>query len=390
MLEEIIRRDDVSHLLEDICNSARYYDKKSSNSMGYQMYFGVEQILFLFYDALFKYKIIIDDMSYFNDFFEQIDKLIRKIDNFYDISNGINRIIGRICAFKLGIKDVEEEDSKKEVVRYIYDKYMVHGYYIHGYSSHYYGTILEDGFIVEQYNNLYSKFRKVQEILNKKNHGKMLEKDFALKKVDFTDSLLLGCYYSVNSPMYFSSLLCRNEFIKKQEYVDDYSKNDFNACLKNLYRVINGLNLSENEKNIFVDAFKSEWKLLDKNNSNISLMLIPRDLFMNELIDIEKFINENIENNFADIICKLFSQRSNISVKDDISKRHITFINLDGYKKFVKEEKKDSLKDEIEKTFITSDDEFAFSNMYGKVSILLLLGTMLITLGVVLTILMFS
>ena len=111
---------------------------------------------------------------------------------------------------------------------------------------------------------------------------------------------------------------------------------------------------------------------------------------MNELIDIEKFINENIENNFTDIICKLFSQRSNISVKDDVSKRHITFINLDGYKKFVKEEKKDSLKDEIEKTFITSDDEFAFSNMYGKVSILLLLGTMLITLGVVLTILMFS
>lgn len=390
MLEEIIRREDVSHLLEDICNSARYYDKKSSTSMGYQMYFGVEQILFLFYDALFKYKIIIDDMSYFNDFFEQIDKLIRKIDNFYDISSGINRIIGRICAFKLGIKDVEEEDSKKEVIRYIYDKYMVHGYYIHGYSSHYYGSILEQGFMVEQYNNLYSKFKKVQEILNNKNHGKMLEKDFSLKKVEFTDSLLLGCYYSVNSPMYFSSFLCRNEFIQKQEYVDDYSRNDYNACLKNLYRVINGLNLSESEKNIFIDAFKSEWKLLDKDNSNISLMLIPRDLFMDELIDIEKFINENINDNFADIICKLFSQRSNISVKDDIAKRHITFINLDGYKKFVKEEKKDSLKEEIEKTFITSDDEFAFSNMYGKVSILLLLGTMFITLGVVLTILMFS
>ena len=69
MLEEIIRRDDVSKLLEDICNSARYYDKKSSNSMGYQMYFGVEQILFLFYDALFKYEMIIEDMSYFDDFF---------------------------------------------------------------------------------------------------------------------------------------------------------------------------------------------------------------------------------------------------------------------------------------------------------------------------------
>ena len=71
-------------------------------------------------------------------------------------------------------------------------------------------------------------------------------------------------------------------------------------------------------------------------------------------------------------------------------KRQITFVNLDGYKKYVKEEKKDNLKTELEKTFITSDDEFAFSNTYGKVSILLLVGTMLIAVGVILTMLMFS
>ena len=390
MLEDIIRREDVSELLEDICNSARYYDKKSTNSMGYQMYFGVEQILFLFYDALFKYKIIIDDMSYFDDFFEQIDKLIRKIDNFYDIGNGINRIIGRICAFKLGIKEVEDESSKEEVIRYIYNKYMVNGYYIHGYSSHYYGSVLENGFPIDQYNHLYDKFIKVQKILREKNHGRILEKDFSEKKIEFTDSLLLGCYYSVNSPMFFSDLVCRNEFLKKREYVDDYSKNDYNACLKNLYRVINELELSEAEKNIFVDAFKSEWKLIDKSNSNISLMLIPRDLFSDTLIDIDEFINENKETSFADSVCKLFGQRSSVVVKDDIMKRHITLINLNGYKKYVKEEKKENIKTELEKTFITSDDEFAFSNTYGKVSMLLLVGTMLITMGVILTILMFS
>lgn len=390
MLEEIIRREDVSKLLEDICNSARYYDKKSSNSMGYQMYFGVEQILFLFYDALFKYKIIIDDMSYFSDFFEQIDKLIRKIDNFYDISNGINRIIGRICAFKLGIKDVEDEESTEEVVRYIYDKYMVNGYYIHGFSSHFSGKVLENGFPIEQYGHVYDKFKNVQKILNEKNHGVLLDKNFDKKKVEFTDSLLMGCYYSVNAPMFFSNLVCRNEFLKKQEYIDDYSKNDYNACLKNFYKVIYGLDLSETEKNTFIDAFKSEWKLIDKSHSNISLMLIPRDLFKDELLDIDNFLKNNKELGFADTICKLFSIRSNIVVRDDIMKRHIKIINLDGYKKFVKEEKKENIKTELERTFITSDDEFAFSNTYGKVSMLLLVGTLLIALGVILTMLMFS
>lgn len=390
MLDEIIRRDDVSQLLEDICNSARYYDKRSTNSLGYDMYFGVEQILFLFYDALFKYKMIIDDMSYFDDFFEQIDKLIRKIDNFYDISNGINRIIGRICAFKLDIKDVEDEQSKEEVLRYIYDKYMVNGYFIHGYASCYYGNIFENGFYIDQYHHLYDKFIKVQNILNKKKHNKIISKDFNDKKVEFTDSLLLGCYYSANAPMFFSNLLCRNEFIKKQEYLDDYARGDYNACLKNLYRVMNGLKLRDSQKNIFIDAFKSEWKLLDKSNSNISLMLIPRDLFRDSLINIDSFIRDSKNDSFAEAVCKLFNHRTSVVVKDDIMKRHITFVNLDGYKKYVKEEKKDNLKTELEKTFITSDDEFAFSNTYGKVSVLLLVGTMLIAVGVILTMLMFS
>ena len=97
MLDEMLNRKDVSKMLRDICNSECYYDKKMNKSMDYQLFTDVEEILFLFYDALFKYKIIIDDMSYFSEYLEQIDKLIRKIDNFYDISNGINSF--RICLY---------------------------------------------------------------------------------------------------------------------------------------------------------------------------------------------------------------------------------------------------------------------------------------------------
>lgn len=389
MLDEIIKREDVSKLLEDICNSARYYDKKSSNSMGYQMYFGVEQILFLFYGALFKYKIIIDDMSYFDEFFDQIDKLIRRIDNFYDISKGINRIIGKICSFKFGIKDTEDKNIKKKLIKYIYNVYFVEGYYIHGYSSRYYRDILEKGFVIENYNNLYTRFIKIQNILNKKGYGSILDKNFSEKKVEFTDSFLLGCYYSVNSPMFFSNLLCRNEFVS-EEYSDEYSKNNYNSCLKNLNKVIRGLKLNEFNKRLFINTFKSEWILIDKDNSKISLMLVPRKLFVNSLLDIDKFIEDNIELSYVEMVSRLLSQKNTIVATSDIDKKNITLINLDGYKKYVKEEKKETLKSELERTFITSDDEFAFSNTYGKVSLLLLIGTVLIMLGVILTILKFS
>ena len=390
MLEDIIRREDVSKLLVDMCNSKRYYDKKTSSSMGYQIYSGVEQVLFIFYDALFKYKIIIEDMDYFDEFLEQVDKLIRKIDSFSEIFNGINRIIGRICACKLGCCDVECEQTKEEVLRYIYDKYILNGYYIHGFSPRYYTSISDNGFIVEEYSNFYPKFKKVQDILKKKKSLSLLDKNFDLKTVSFTDSFVLGCYYSANAPMYFSSFLCRNEFINDLDEVDAYSNGDYDLCLRNLYRIISRLKLRDSQKRLFLDVFRCEWKLLDKSNlGNITLMLVPKKLFMNNF-DIDKFIDDTKNSDFLDAVCKMLGQRNKIVVDSNISRENITFINLSGARKFVKEEKKESLEKKLEKTFIRSDDEFAFSNTYGKVSMLLLLGTLFITLGVILTMFMFS
>lgn len=389
MFDDLIKRDDVSRMLFDICNSARYHNKKVSGSQGYQMYSGVEQILFVFYDALFKYKIIINDMDFFEDFLDQVDKLIRKIDNFSEIGYGINRIIGRICACKLGINDLNTDYAKESVVKYIYEKYFVEGYYIHGFASHYYGSILENGFAVDQYKNFYPKFLKVKEILKKKNHLSMLDKDFEVHEVSFTDSFLLGCYYSVNAPMYFSKLICRNEFIDKPEAIDAYSVGDYSLCLKNLYTVFSKIRFKDSQKNVFLDAFKSEWQLLDKSNSGIALMLVPRKV-LGGLFDINKFMESTKNNNFVETICKLLGKRSCVTTSKYIRRDDITLINLNGVKKYVKEEKKESFAAELEKTFIRSDDEFAFSNTYGKVSILLLLGTLLITVGVILTMITFS
>lgn len=389
MLDSLLEREDVKKILVDICNSARYYAKETSSSMGYQMYSGSSQLLFLFYDALFKYKLIIEEMCYFNDFLEQVDKLIRKIDSFSEIGYGINRIIGRVCAYKLGINDIDTDYAKETVLRYIHDKYIVNGYFIHGYTPHYYSSILENGFSPENYKNLYAKFRNVQNILKEKKHLSLMDKDFDAEAVSFTDSFLMGCYYSVNSPMYFSKLVSKNEFIDDDLSLDAYAMGDYELCLKNLYKVCAKLKLNDTEKYIFLDAFKSEWKLLEKNSSTISLMLITRSSLGVDF-DIDKFITEVKDNSFIEAVCKLLGQRSNVLVSKYIRKDDITLLNLSSSKKYTKEEKKDSLAVELERTFIRSDDEFAFSNTYGKVSILLLVGTMCITIGVILTMLSFS
>ncbi len=387
MLDSLIRRDDVTKILVDICNSVKYGEKKPSRVRGCRMYSAVDQLLYLFYEALFKYTIIIEDMDYFPDFLEQVDKLVRKIDNIDDIQLGIDRIIGRICALKLECKDISDEKSKEILLKYVYKKYYTDGFYIHGYNQHYCGSILEHGFKTEEYENLYDKFKKVQAILKDKKHEMIITKDFNRKEVSFTDSFLLGCYYSENAPMFFSRLLCQNDFIAEGMAIDAYLKKDYETCLKNLNKVISGLELSDSQKKVFVDAFKSEWKLLDRNNNiGISLMLVPAKLVSN--FDIADFIKENKDEDFLEAVCKLLERKDTVVVSRNFSNDDITLINLPSCSKYVKEEKKRTLTGELEKTFIKNDDDFAFTNTYGKVSILVLVGVLLITAGVILTILM--
>lgn len=383
MFEDILNKEDVSRILSNICNNAKYYEKKI-NVSDYKMNSGVQQMLFIFYEALYKYKLIICDMKYFSDYLQQVNKLIKKIDNFKDISYGIDRIIGRICAFKLGHNKVDEDLVKEQVLRYIYDRYFINGYYIHGYSGCYYENILQEGFLVEQYNNLYSDFRMIQKVLKEKNCENLLVKDFSTREVSFTDSFMLGCYYSVNSPMYFSTFLCKNEFIDNENMMSAYSNNDYGLCFKSLNKITNELGLDVEQKGLFTNTFYNEWKLLDKDNSKINLLLVPR-LVLKEKFNIEEFITNNRENDFFDAVCKLLEQNENVVSSYNIRKEDILFVSLPNYKEYIGSKKKKRKSGKIKEEFNNQDYDFSFSGRYGKVSLLMLIGILFIILGVVLT-----
>lgn len=383
MFEDILNKEDVSRILSNICNNAKYYEKKI-NVSDYKMNSGVQQMLFIFYEALYKYKLIICDMKYFSDYLQQVNKLIKKIDNFKDISYGIDRIIGRICAFKLGHNKVDEDLVKEQVLRYIYDRYFINGYYIHGYSGCYYENILQEGFLVEQYNNLYSDFRMIQKVLKEKNCENLLVKDFSTREVSFTDSFMLGCYYSVNSPMYFSTFLCKNEFIDNENMMSAYSNNDYGLCFKSLNKITNELGLDVEQKGLFTNTFYNEWKLLDKDNSKINLLLVPR-LVLKEKFNIEEFITNNRENDFFDSVCKLLEQNENVVSSYNIRKEDILFVSLPNYKEYIGSKKKKRKSGKIKEEFNNQDYDFSFSGRYGKASLLMLIGILFIILGVVLT-----
>ena len=383
MLDKILKRDDVSNFIYEIENNARYYDKESDNSVSYQLYVDKEHALFIVYSALLKYKIIIDDIYYFDNFLEQLEKLFKKLDNFNDISIGVNRLIGSVCALKLGVENVEE--NREEVLRYIYDKYIVNGYFVHGYSSCYESDIKKNGFIPEVYKNNYDDFINVNKIFAKYNVVNILDKDFSKKEVKFTDSFIMGCYYSINSPGYLYKLLCNRDYSYLRLKKDAYSKNNYQDCIRNLKKICFSLEMSDADKKYVLNVVKKEWDLLHKNQRKISLLLVKRSVFcVPSSIKIDNLVNDkNIS--FGEAVDRILISRStNVTCNKKINKEDIEFISLDGMQEVVKEEEKKKEEIRYKQEMIMTE----FQDSYGKVSALLLIGSILITLGVIMTIIM--
>ena len=122
----MLKRDDVLSLLKNICNDPLYYDKDASNFINYELFDNVSLALFLCYDALFKYQVIISDVYYFDDYLLQVDMLFQKMGTVVDISDGIYKILGNTVIKKLSLEDSDSDSVRYQVLNYIYDKYIIY------------------------------------------------------------------------------------------------------------------------------------------------------------------------------------------------------------------------------------------------------------------------
>ncbi|MBQ2639831.1 MAG: hypothetical protein IJF92_03615 [Bacilli bacterium] len=374
MLYDILRREDVSKLLIEVVNNNRYNQKDEIGSIDYQKFNNTEQTLFITIDALYKYMVIIDDIKLLDDFVYQLNLLIRKIDNFHDIKTGINKLITKFCVLKLGYKD-KEDKKRKEIISYIYDKYITNGYLYHAINDVYKGDIKNNGLIPQEYNNLYNEFIEIKNILG----SDIISKEFFSKTIYFTDSFMMAYYYAVNSPMYFYELLCNNSIIKDK---DSYIKNDYEECNKNINKIINKLELNTNNSNKVKKVFNDEWNLINKSKSCPTIIRVKRNLLLKDNKELDTTIN-NKELELSEVVERVLSSRyDEIECSSKIESKDIEFIELPNYNDLLikKEEKTDA---ELENNETTE-----YNNELGKVSILILLGSIFIAIGVIITMIM--
>ena len=375
VLERVLDRKDVCFLINEITNNLSYQNKDGRLFLKYNCSY---QALFTLYDALFKYCIIIKDVRYLDNYVLQVGKMFRKFNNIYDIEKAINILIINICSEKLGISDRSSYSNKKMILRYIYERYINDGYLFHGFSGIYKDVIERDGFVPEEYYNNYAAFVDIDKIFSRHKIYNIMNKKFYNSEIYLTDNFSNACFYGANSPMYFYHLLCDNIVSSTNQSSNLYLKNDYYGCFKNLGEVIKKTELNSAEKKFVMKSCLEEWKLLNKNTANINVLLVKRRLFGYDRIDfVEDILNNDRDFVLNDAIFNLlYCNNDRIPIKTRINSRDIEFVLIPNhiYKYSIK--KNNALDDEL-------------SNAYGKASILALLGSIFITLGVIVTIIMF-
>ena len=384
MLEEYLQRDDVKELVKQLKTSECYYQKSNCGIHNHSLCVSNELALYTFYDALIKFKVIIDDEDYFADYLEQIERLYRKFESFNDVRYGIHKVIAKTAASKYELHECRGE-QQQELIRVVYDKYIENGYYYHGFHSVYRSMIEKNGFAPEFYDNYYNRFLKVNGIFKKYKIFSILHKDFMGTEVSFTDDALLGCYYSMYAPMFFTEFMMNSIYGKKVS-MEAYLKGDFDASVQPLKKFMSLHSFSEVDKQFVLDLVKDEWNLLHSEKQELCLLMIPRKQLKKQEVSVDEYLK--LDDDVFDIIDRMLSSKCNsISSNDVLSKNEVEILSFPNY---YEEKVEKALIIDPEKEYDSSKEKHfngLLSNAYGHASILLLAGSLSISFGVILSIL---
>lgn len=377
MINDLLEKEEIKSFINDIKTSEKYFLKQFEDFHRYRYEISKEIVLFTFYEALFKYKIIIEDDVYLFDYLNDLDRLFKKIEKYSDISDGINKLICKVVANKLCIDDMNTYEAREKIITYIFDKYYVNGYLFHGFSTVYEEDLKNHDFIPGIYKNNYSKMLEINDIYKK--YGEIaFDKDFDDKKVSFTDNFVEACYYSLYSPKFLYKFLLDDSNNKKC-FLDD----NYNVCINKYIKTID--DKFENSDIIKIkDILKEELDLLNSVDRRVSLLIIKRNCVENidyELLDV-LLSSDEILYELADRL--LGSSNKAIDYLNTISKDSYEVFSL-NYKSEVENKKmreeKEVKKEEVDIVSVTQD-------VSGSVTVIMLLGSLFISLGVIFTLIM--
>ncbi len=403
MLDKILARTDVKELLHKALTDTRFNSKDQEFSPNSSLFIYNLYSVIIAMDSIIKFSIIVDDDKYVEEFIGQLRRMLKRLDTKEDLMYGESKLLCQIVSRILNIEDIDDYESKKQIISYIYDKYIVNGYMFYSFNSKLKDKFLLDGIDPRNLEIPYTKLRQVSHIFNDHGYLNLIRINYEDDvHIEITSSPGLAYLKALASPSYISDLCTNKEYMNDDKYDKGaiYRK-DYEACRNNIIKFCKNGNYSLKDMTIIMNLLVTEWNRLDITASHPAIAFIKRSaLGRNYLKDFRQILLKAEKQDVAKTIQELMEDKNEFEIRyTPITKNEMFIRELPSYEEIyneleafvfqsekqiiLNEDYMDDFKEEIYPNYLHKA-----LNSYGKSTILGLLGILMITLGATLIILL--
>lgn len=400
----LLKNEHLLSILHNVLMNETTKNKVSNASINGESYSYNRYSLLITMDIVIKYKIIINDDIYNNYFLNKLDTITSNYNNHEDLIIKGNSLLIDLVSNKLNVTTTKTED-KKEILKYIYDKYIVNGYCFHSFPSIFKEKTEEVGLTqdidIKELNDL----KKIDYIFSNHNYKNIISRDLKEKSraIYITDSPAMAYYYAFRSPEYMAEITSLSKYYN---YLKDYNKDafylkDYHKCKSNLASLCSHVNMTTKEEATILKTFDKRWKALNLSESLPCIAFIKRsDLAKDYLSNIDDIINSVDTIDLNILVSKITDSKYPIIKRySNINSLDLTVITMPSYReirnnKFIIKDKPKTVvepitreayqEEKVKKEGFNFNYKNAFS--YGNANVVALTGLLLITLGMTLTI----
>lgn len=252
----------LSRLLE---NKSTFY-KESAVSTKYQKYGYNQYSFFIVVDFLIKYQMIITDDSLFPMLQASLASLVVNYTSHQELVTSLQSLLGDLVKQQLQLENKISPANKREILSYIYDRYIVHGYFFYSFSSRQKDEVMKNGIDPKDMQEPAADMKKIAYIFSNHKYDHFVEKEMLQSKnyISLTDSPALAYFYALNVPTYLANLSALSECYNQAKYDQEaYYRKDFEACYHNLKTLCHHIHSSDKEEEKVLSTFERQWNMAD-------------------------------------------------------------------------------------------------------------------------------
>ena len=288
-------------------------------------------------DLVIKYQIIITDDNYNDYFLNNLEIICKDYTSHQDFIIKGNRLLVDLVSKKINVSTNNSTD-KKQILKYIYDKYIVNGYCFHSFPSIYKNEVEENGLTTKIDIKEQNDLKKINYIFNNHNYTNIITRDLncKTKPIYVTDSPAMAYFYAFRSPEYMASLTSTSKYY---EYIKGYDKNafyekDYTKCKSNLTLLCKHVDMTTKEENTVIKTFDKRWNKLKMSESVPCIAFIKRsDLAKDFLNDINEIINSVDKIDLDILVSRILDSKYPIIRRySDINSLDLSVITMPSYR----------------------------------------------------------